>query len=256
MGDRLKDKVCLVTGAASGIGRATVLRFAQEGARVMIADRNRIASNEALKLVKEIAPYADAVDVDVSKLDQIDRMVTTTVERFGRLDVLVNAAGVLVLTPPMAEVDERDYDLIMATNLKGLFFCCKAAIPHMVRGGGGAIVNIASITGIQGSSRSIPYSISKAAVMHLTYVASAQYVSQGVRINCIAPGSIDTPQARGSSQSSQSLAEVAAQHPMGRIGRPMEMADLILFLASDEASFISGETILADGGSLGVGRPV
>ncbi|MEE8159910.1 MAG: SDR family oxidoreductase [Dehalococcoidia bacterium] len=249
MADRLKDKVALVTGGASGIGRATVLRFAKEGAKVMVADRNRLASDETLSMARGISPDVEAVPVDVSKWDQVQEMVDATVRRFGRLDVLVNAAGVLVLSPPLAEVDERDWDLVMTTNLKGLFLCCKAAIPAMIKSGGGSIVNISSMAGVQAYTRSLPYSVSKAGVIHLTLTAASQYTSKGIRINCIAPGTVDTPQARGSSQSSQALQDIAANHPMGRIGRPEDIADTILYLASDESSYISGSTIIADGGS-------
>ncbi len=249
MADRLKDKVALVTGGASGIGRATVLRFAGEGAKVMVADRNRLASDETLSMARGISPDVEAVPVDVSKWDQVQEMVDATVRRFGRLDVLVNAAGVLVLSPPLAEVDERDWDLVMTTNLKGLFLCCKAAIPAMIKSGGGSIVNISSMAGVQAYTRSLPYSVSKAGVIHLTLTAASQYTSKGIRINCIAPGTVDTPQARGSSQSSQALQDIAANHPMGRIGRPEDIADTILYLASDESSYISGSTIIADGGS-------
>ncbi len=249
MADRLKDKVALVTGGASGIGRATVLRFAEEGAKVMVADRNRLASDETLSMDRGISPDVEAVPVDVSKWDQVQEMVDATVGRFGRLDVLVNAAGVLVLSPPLAEVDERDWDLVMTTNLKGLFLCCKAAIPAMIKSGGGSIVNISSMAGVQAYTRSLPYSVSKAGVIHLTLTAASQYTSKGIRINCIAPGTVDTPQARGSSQSSQALQDIAANHPMGRIGRPEDIADTILYLASDESSYISGSTIIADGGS-------
>ena len=249
MADRLKDKVALVTGGASGIGRATVMRFAKEGARVMVADRNRLASDETLRMARGISPDVEAVPVDVSKWDQVQEMVDATVGRFGRLDVLVNAAGVLVLSPPLAEVDERDWDLVMTTNLKGLFLCCKAAIPAMIKSGGGSIVNISSMAGVQAYARSLPYAVSKAGIIHLTLAAAGQYTSKGIRINCIAPGTVDTPQARGSSQSSQALEEIAANHPMGRIGRPEDIADTILYLASDESSYISGSTIIADGGS-------
>ena len=249
MADRLKDKVALVTGGASGIGRATVLRFAEEGAKVMVADRNRLASDETLRMARGISPDVEAVPVDVSKWNQVQEMVDATVGRFGRLDVLVNAAGVLVLSPPLAEVDERDWDLVMTTNLKGLFLCCKAAIPAMIKSGGGSIVNISSMAGVQAYTRSLPYSVSKAGVIHLTLTAASQYTSKGIRINCIAPGTVDTPQARGSSQSSQALQDIAANHPMGRIGRPEDIADTILYLASDESSYISGSTIIADGGS-------
>jgi len=257
MGDRLKSKIAIITGGASGIGKATVTLFLREGAKVMVADRNRRGVDETMSEGRRISPDVDGMAVDVSKLDQIDKMVQATVDRFGRVDVLVNAAGVLVLTPELWEVDARDWDLIMDTNLKGLFFCTKSVVWQMLKQGhGGSIVNIASITGYQGQTRSIAYSISKAAVMHLTKVAASQCTPRGIRVNAVAPGLIDTPQARGSSQSAEALAKSAANHPMKRIGQPEEMAEVILFLASDASSFISGETILADGGSMAGGRPV
>jgi NAD(P)-dependent dehydrogenase (short-subunit alcohol dehydrogenase family) len=256
MSGRLQNKVCLITGGASGIGRATTLRFLEEGGTVVIVDRNSAAIKETLEIARAVSPKVESIEADVSKLDQVKNMIRSAVDRFGQLDVLVNGAGVLVLTQEAEHVEEREWDLIMNTNLKGLFFCCKYALPEMVKGGGGSIVNIASITGIQGYSRSVPYSISKAAVIHLTFVLANQYTARGVRVNAVAPGSIDTPQARGSSQSVNALESVAQYHPMKRIGRADEMAEVILFLASEEASFISGETILADGGSWARGRPV
>ena len=249
MDGRLQNKVALITGGASGIGRAAALRFAQEGAKVMIADRNSALSAQTLDELRNIIPHAASVPVDVSKTDQVQRVVDETTARFGGLDVLVNAAGVLLLSPPLAEIDERDWDLMMNTNLRGLFLCCKAAIPVMERGGGGSIVNISSMAGISAYARSLPYAVSKAGVIHFTLGAASQYTSKGIRINCIAPGTVDTPQARGSSGSADALRKIAETHPMGRIGRPEDIANTILFLSSDEASYISGETIIVDGGS-------
>ena len=249
MPGRLQDKVALITGGASGIGRAAAIRFAQEGAKVMIADRNSALAAQTLAELHEITPHAASVSVDVSKTHQVQQMVDDTVSRFGGLDVLVNAAGVLLLSPSLAEIDERDWDLMMNTNLRGLFLCCKAAIPVMEKGGGGAIVNISSMAGISAYARSLPYAVSKAGVIHFTLGAASQYTSRGIRINCIAPGTVDTPQARGSSGSADALQKIAETHPMGRIGRPEDIADTILFLSSDEASYISGETIIVDGGS-------
>ena len=256
MPGRLKNKICLITGGASGIGRATTFRFLEEGATVVVVDRNRGAIKETLDVARNISTQVEAIEADISKLDQVKNMICSIVDRFGRLDVLVNGAGVLVLTDEAEHVEEREWDLIMNTNLKGLFFCCKYALSEMSRNGSGSIVNIASITGIQGYSRSVPYSISKAAVIHLTFVLASKYTPKGIRVNAVAPGSIDTPQARGSSQSEDALDIVVQHHPMKRIGRADEMANVILFLASEEASFISGETILADGGSSARGRPI
>ncbi len=254
MADRLKDKMAIITGGSSGIGRQTALRFVGEGASVAIADRNRRMGEETLRLVQEAGGDAIFVPVDVADPDQVARMVGQTVERFGRLDVLVNAAAILIRTPPLAEVEERDWDLMMDVNLKGLFFCCKYAIPAMLDSGGGSIVNIASMAGLRGYGMSLPYAVTKAGVIHLTTTAAAEYTRLGIRANVIAPGSVDTPQFRGSTASSEVVRERASQHPMGRVGTPDEIASVIVFLASDEASYVSGSLFIADGGLSSVGR--
>ena len=249
MSQRLKDKIAIITGASSGIGRETAIRFVKEGAAVVVADRNRRGGEETEALLREFGPDSMFVPVDVSKAHETQDMVQATIARFGRLDVLVNAAAVLILTPSLAEVDERDWDLSMSTNLKGVFFCCKYAIPAMLQKGGGSIVNIASMAGVQATTRSLPYSVSKAGVIHLTTLAASQYTSQGIRINCITPGPVDTPQFRGSTASSLAAEERRTTHPMERVGRPEEIANMILFLASDEASYVSGSTFVVDGGA-------
>ena len=249
MVDRLKGKVAIVTGGGSGIGRVTALRFLEEGAKVAVADRNPRGGEETAQMGREYSEDVFFAQVDVSKPESVREMVDSTVSRFGRLDTLVNAAAILIRTPPLAEVDERDWDLILSTNLKGLFFCCKYAIPAMTRSGGGSIVNIASMAGLRGYGQSLPYSVSKAGVIHLTTTAAAQYTSEGIRINVIAPGPIDTPQMRGSSASTEAFETRGREHPMGRAGTPEEIANMILFLASDEASFVSGSTFLVDGGA-------
>ena len=177
------------------------------------------------------------------------RMVEETVSRFGRLDVLVNGAAILIRTPPLVDVDEVLWDLTMETNVKGVFLCCKYAIPAMTANGGGSVVNISSMSGIRGIGSSVPYAVSKAAVIHLTKVAASQYTPQGVRINCIAPGGVDTPQMRGSTASAEMFSERNETHPMGRVGNADEIANLVLWLASDEASYVSGSTYIIDGGA-------
>ena len=254
MTDRLKDKVSIITGGASGIGRQTALRFAGEGARVVVADRNRGAGEETQRLLEDRGAEALYVPVDVSKPEQTQAMVEQTLSRFGQLDVLVNAAAILIRTPPLAEVEERDWDMMMDVNLKGLFFCCKYAIPAMLDSGGGSIVNISSGAGLRGYGTSLPYAVGKAGVIHLTTTAANQYTDQGIRINVIAPGSVDTPQFRGSTASSDAVREREESHPMGRVGTPDEIANVILFLASDEASYISGSLFVVDGGLASAGR--
>jgi NAD(P)-dependent dehydrogenase (short-subunit alcohol dehydrogenase family) len=249
MADRLKDKVAIMAGGATGMGRATTLRFLEEGAKVMIADRNTLGAQETLAMAQEISPHVDTVAVDVSKWDQVQNMVDATVKRFGQVDVLVNLAAVLMLTGPLHEVEERQWDLILNINLKGSFFTMKAAIPDMLKRKSGAIINVASSAAIDSFTRSLPYNVSKAGLMHMTQVAAGQYTRHGIRINCVIPGPFDTPQARGSTQSTESIENVYRRHPMGRIGQPYEMANMLLFLASDEASFIAGSTYIVDGGA-------
>ncbi|MDA1129113.1 MAG: SDR family oxidoreductase [Chloroflexi bacterium] len=249
MSGRLQDKVAIVTGGASGIGRAICQRFSLEGAKVMVADRNIAGAEETLSLMGATPATADMVDVDISDAFRVERMVHETVMRFGRVDILINGAAILIRTPPLVEVDEVLWDLTMETNVKGVFLCCKYAIPAMTANGGGAIVNISSMSGIRGIGYSVPYAVSKAGVIHLTKVAASEYTAQGVRINCIAPGGIDTPQMRGSTASAERFSERNESHPMGRVGSPDEIANLVLWLASDEASYVSGSTYIIDGGA-------
>lgn len=249
MAGRLENKVAIVTGGGSGIGRATCYRFLQEGAQVVVADRNQAGAEETRGLMEGTNDNSAVSVVDVSRAGQVQRMVDETVSRFGRLDILVNGAAILIRTPPLVEVDDVDWDLTMDTNLKGLFYCCKYAIPAMLAKGGGSIVNIASMSGIRGVAYSVPYAVSKAGVIHLTKVAAGQYTRQGVRINCIAPGGVDTPQMRGSTASAETFMERQQGHPLGRVGRPEEIANLITWLSSDEASYVSGSTYITDGGA-------
>ena len=249
MAGRLENKVAIVTGGGSGIGRATCQKFFQEGARVVVADRNRMGAEETCQLLEGSERDCAAISVDVSKADQVEQLVAETVSKFGRLDVLVNGAAILIRTPPLVEVDELDWDLTMDTNIKGLFLVCKHAIPAMLANGAGSIVNIASMSGVRGIAYSVPYAVSKAGVIHLTKVASAQYASQGVRVNCISPGGVDTPQMRGSTASAETFLQRNEEHPLGRVGRPEEIANLITWLSSDEASYVSGINYIIDGGA-------
>ncbi len=254
MPGRLEGKVALVVGGATGMGRGSAIRLAREGARVMIADRNIVGAEETLGMARRESSDVDMVPVDVSRWDQVQSMVEATVKRFGRLDAQINLAAILMLTPPLAEVEERQWDMIMDTNLKGVFLCCKAAIPAMISNGGGSIINISSTAGVDAWTRSLPYNVSKAGVIHLTKVSAGQYTSEGVRVNCIIPGPFDTPQARGSTQSTEAFEAVADRQPTKRLGQPEDMASAIVFLASDEASFISGSVLTVDGGAGVYGR--
>ena len=249
MAGLLENKVAIVTGGGSGIGRATCLRFSQEGAKVVVADRNLMGAEETCQLMEGTNQDCAAISVDVSKTGQVERLVSETTAKFGKLDVLVNGAAILIRTPALAQVDELDWDLTMDTNIKGLFLCCKYAIPAMLATGAGSIVNIASMSGVRGVAYSVPYAVSKAGVIHLTKVASAQYASQGIRVNSISPGGVDTPQMRGSTASAETFQERNVGHPMGRVGKPEGIASLITWLSSDQASYVSGINYIIDGGA-------
>ena len=263
MAGLLENKVAIVTGGGSGIGRATCLRFFQEGAKVVVVDRNLTGAEETCQLIGGSDQDCTAMSVDISKTGQVEQMVSDTVAEFAKLDVLVNGAAILIRTPALAEVDELDWDLTMDTNIKGLFLCCKYAIPAMLAGKGqsgagssshgssslGSIVNIASMSGIKGTAYSVPYAVSKAGVIHLSKVASAQYSSRGIRVNSISPGGVDTPQMRGSTASAETFQERNTGHPMGRVGTADEIANLITWLSSDQASYVSGINYIIDGGA-------
>ena len=249
MAGRLENKVAIVTGGGSGIGRATCRKFLEAGARVVVADRNRAGAEETRALIGGTDENTAVAQVDISRAEQVESMVQDAVARFGKLDVLMNGAAILIRTPPLIEVTELDWDLMLDTNTKGTFLCCKYAIPAMLASGGGSIINIASMSGVQGPSYSVAYSVSKAGVIHLSKVASGQYVSQGVRVNSISPGGVNTPQMRGSTAGAEEFQRRSAEHPMGRVGEPEEIANLIAWLASDEASFVSGVNYIIDGGS-------
>ena len=249
MAGRMENKVVIVTGGGSGIGRATCYRLRQEGAKVVVADRNQAGAEETRELMEGNDQNSAVSRIDISRSSQVKQMVEDTVSKFGRLDGLVNGAAILIRTPPLVDVEDVDWDLTMDTNLKGTFYCCKYAIPAMLEHGGGSIVNISSMSGVRGVAYSVPYAVSKAGVIHLTKVATAQYTHQGVRVNCIAPGGIDTPQMRGSTASAETFQERNVEHPMGRVGRPDEVANLITWLTSEEASYVSGSTYIIDGGA-------
>ena len=249
MAGRMENKVVIVTGGGSGIGRATCYRLRQEGAKVVVADRNQAGAEETRELMEGNDQNSAVSRVDISRSSQVEQMVEDTASKFGRLDGLVNGAAILIRTPPLVDVEDVDWDLTMDTNLKGTFYCCKYAIPAMLEHGGGSIVNISSMSGVRGVAYSVPYAVSKAGVIHLTKVAAAQYTHLGVRGNCIAPGGIDTPQMRGSTASAETFQERNVEHPMGRVGRPDEVANLITWLTSEEASYVSGSTYIIDGGA-------
>lgn len=245
---RLRDKVCIITGGASGIGRATSLIFAREGATVIVADKSETAARD---VAAQAGGGAFAVAVDVSKSADVSRMIDEVVTRCGRLDVLVNNAG-YGIPGDVTQTAEDDWNALMAVNVNGVFFGCKYAIPQMRKQGGGAIVNTASIVANVGIRDRAAYCASKGAVAALTRAMALDHVADKIRINAIAPGTIDSPYFQDmfakSPRAAEMRRELEARQAMNRLGQPEEIANGILFLASDEASFVTGSVMMVDGG--------
>jgi meso-butanediol dehydrogenase/(S,S)-butanediol dehydrogenase/diacetyl reductase len=244
---RLKDKVVIITGGGSGIGRAAAELFAQEGAKVVVADYRPDAGQAAVQAVKGSGREAIFVHVDVSDGDQVQKMVQTALDTYGGIDILFNNAGILLLGTVL-ETDEEDWNRLMSINLNGVFLCSKAVIPHMIKRGGGSIINTSSSTGAHDAAgNAVAYIASKGAVTLLTRAMAIDHAQDNVRVNAIAPGPTDTPMLRDN-LSTEELGAFAATFPMKRLGRPEELAYAALFLASDETSFVTGAILAVDGG--------
>jgi NAD(P)-dependent dehydrogenase (short-subunit alcohol dehydrogenase family) len=243
---RLKDKVALVTGGASGIGKATAELFAREGARVAVADYSGDGS-ETTRAINASGGEAIFAQVDVSDTAQVTRMVHETITKYGRIDVLFNGAGVL-LYGTVLDTDEQAWHRVLSINLTGTYLCCRAVLPHMIRQGGGSIINVASTVGAHDAcANAVAYVTSKGGVTMLTKAMAIDHAKQGVRVNALVPGATDTPMIR-KALSPEALEALAASHPIGRLGRPEELAKAVLFLASDDASFVTGTAMYVDGG--------
>lgn len=240
---RLEGKVAVVTGAGSGMGQAMVHRFVEEGARVVAADVSGAQEETAARA----GPNSVACQADVSSSADVQRMIGLALERFGRLDILCNNAGIQGPLAPTADYDEDEWDRVIAVNLKGVFLGMKYAIPRMLETAGkGSIVNTSSMASIVAFPTLPAYSASKGGVSILTRLTAAEYAAKNIRVNAIAPGAIDTGMTRGMPQEYLQAAVNATL--LGRIGTPQEIANLALFLASDEASFITGTETAVDGG--------
>jgi len=250
----LEGRVALVTGAASGIGRATALVFADEGAKLLLADVDETGGGETVRLAGERGAEASFVECDVSDSAQVEALVEACVERFGRLDCAFNNAGIGGESARLADYDEEAWNRVLAVNLTGVFLCMKSELRQMVAQGGGAIVNAASLVGVMGYPNLGAYNAAKHGVVGLTRTAALEYASSGIRVNAVCPGWIETPMVMDSGPQPASIPAVynalAGLMPLGRLGKPEEVAAAVAWLCSDAASFVTGHPLLVDGGAL------
>jgi 3-oxoacyl-[acyl-carrier protein] reductase len=242
----LSGKVAVVTGAGQGLGWAIAERLAGDGASVVIADIDRSSALERAAVLRLRKGETLAIRVDVSQWPEVQRMVKETVDSFGRIDILVNNAGVLGPYSPVEEYPEDQWDRVIAVNLKGTFLCCKGVLPVMKKQGSGSIVNIASVAGKDGNPSMAPYSASKGGIITLTKTLGKELAASGIRVNAVSPALLETDMTRN--MPPEQRAVLTSKIPMGRLGKPEEVAAVVKFLASDEASFITGQCYDISGG--------
>jgi NAD(P)-dependent dehydrogenase (short-subunit alcohol dehydrogenase family) len=254
MAGRLDGKVALVTGGASGIGRATAFAFAREGAKLIIADMQEDGGHQTAHMITEQGGEAIFVATDVTQAIAVDALISTAVETYGRLDCAYNNAGIAgsgiagthrALT---ADYPDERWHQVMAVNLTGVWLCMKYELAQMLHQGSGAIVNTASVAGLVGLPYSSAYVASKHGVVGLTKTAALEYATQGIRVNCVCPGYIATPMIAPGMNDPERMAHIIAREPIGRVGQPEEVAEAVVWLCSDAASFVTGHTMTVDGG--------
>jgi NAD(P)-dependent dehydrogenase (short-subunit alcohol dehydrogenase family) len=251
MTTELKGKVGLVTGGTSGIGRETAVLFAKAGANVVVAGRRELEGKETVELVRAAGGDGFFVKADVSKASEVETLIQKTVEKFGRLDIAFNNAGIEGVWVPIIRQSEEDWDRTIDINLKGVWLCLKYEVRQMLKqGGGGAIVNMASINGLIGAAGAAAYSASKHGVVGLTKSAALETAKSGIRINAVCPAVIETPMGERLFGAPALHKYVLSCHPIGRFGRPAEIAEAVVWMCSDRASFMTGQSLVLDGGFL------
>ena len=249
MTKQFEGKVALVTGGSSGIGRATASAFAGEGANVVVADVLVEGGGETVRMIKEAGGEAIFVKTDVSKATEVEALIKKAVETYGRLDCAINNAGVEGTMAPTADCTEENWDCTININLKGVWLCMKYEIPQMLKQGGGTIVNTASVAGLVGLQGLPAYCASKGGVVQLTRTAALEYAKAGIRVNAVCPGVIRTPMVDRLTAAQPEMKEaLTAMEPVGRTGKPEEVAEAVVWLCSDSASFVTGHAMAVDGG--------
>jgi NAD(P)-dependent dehydrogenase (short-subunit alcohol dehydrogenase family) len=246
---KIDGKVAIITGAASGIGKATALLFAQEGANVVVADFMDELGEETVKVINESGGKAVFVHTDVSKAEDVKNMIKTAVDTYGRLDIIFNNAGIEGASIDTANYPENVFDKVIAVNLKGVWLGIKYALPELLKNGGGSIINTTSVAGLVAFAGLSAYNATKGGIIQLTKTAAIEYAKQNIRVNCIAPGVIETAMVdRVLKAQPEAKAAFIQIEPVGRFGKPEEVAKAALFLASDDSSFITGTVLIVDGG--------
>ena len=246
----LTDKVAVITGAASGIGRACAVEFARRGAKVVVSDLEGTEGEAVAKSIRDEGGEAIFVPCDVADADQVQALMDRAVDEFGALHIGINNAGISGNFQTTGDVSDQDWQRVIDINLSGAFYCMRAQINHMVKGDGGSIVNIASVAGDVGFATAPAYTASKHGLVGLTKAAALEYSALGIRVTAIGPAVIETPMVEDMIADETANASLLANHPIGRFGTPVEVANLAAFLASDEASFITGSYHAVDGGYL------
>ena len=250
---KLSGKRALITGAASGIGRATALLFAREGAAVAVVDVDEMGGQAVVQTILDEGGQAIFVRCDVTRAAECQRAVQETVDRLGGLDILFNNAGI-IRRATVIDTTEEEWERVMAVNVKSIFLLGKYAVPAMTQSGGGAIVNTASGWGLVGGRNAVSYCASKGAVVNMTRAMALDHGGQNIRVNCVCPGDTDTPMLRSEAQqlgeSEDAFLAEAADRPLQRIGRPEDIARAVLYLASEDSAFVTGTALVVDGGGL------